>query len=143
LDFYIGAAYFDERYEEEYKKGFDIYFAGLYYRASDSEPIKHFAKHVDEPFTEEHVYKITDKPAIDYGDFYRREVEMKKYYTVTVPKEVFNEEAGQIDIMLCFADAEDESLNGRSFFAGTFYYKMEYGKVAISTERFSVWGPEV
>jgi hypothetical protein len=59
-----------------------------------------------------------------------------------VPKEVFNEEAGQIDIMLCFADAEDESLNGRSFYGGTFYYKMEYGKVAISRERFSVWGPE-
>ena len=134
LDFYIGAAYLDERYEEEYKKGFDIYFADR----TDAYGTRYFVKHVDEPFTKEHEYKeIT--PSIEYDDFYRYEIEMEKYYTLTIPKELLHEEAGQIYIMFCFANAEDESLNGSSFFGAALYYKMEYGKVTISAKLFDEW----
>ena len=132
LDFYIGAAYFEESDKEKYEDGFDIYFS------EEDYLFGYFVKTVEEPFSEEYVYK--HKKTIEYDDFYRYEIEMEKHYTLTVPKEIFYGNAGHFYLIFRpsgLEEGDDEVYP--IFYHCVIYYKIEYGKVVLSRRPFKEW----
>lgn len=136
LDFYFGDDFINPQDVEKYgNRFFDIYFA-----VEPDSNVKYFAKHVEESYySKEYEYAVINR--IDYGYFYRYEYKFKKCHTLTIPKELFNEGAGRIHVVLCFSNSENEC--GEAFWALPLYYKIEYGKIAISASPLNVWGNEV
>ena len=130
LDFYLGIAYISP-YDIE---TFGDYFYDIYFTDGGYHGPEYLVKSVEEPFySEDYKYEVIEIDKTDYVNFYRYEHKLKKYHTLTIPKEFFCGITGQFYISLRFTEKTEEPYSKWTFFGMPIYYKIEYGKVALST----------
>ena len=134
IDLYYGGDYYDVQFNDEYGSiipSFYIYVAGNWDGKNQKFNNEHLIKHVEEPFiSEKYDCEIIRKQFLFW---HTTEIIYNHCETITIPRELFIENSGVININIRGTDSRGNIVK----ITGTcFYYKVVGEKVLIAKNSF-------